>query len=143
MAGLRDAAAFDRIARRTLGRRQAEITHQFSWPGKAREIADLRHDRHRRDQIDAAHRLQGCDNRQKVPVHDDVADGVFEPFDAIAFLAHAEQHFLERQALLALVEFLIGEPVEMRAPTGFLAGKCRPSRSRNDDTRCRLTIKSR
>ena len=69
---------------------------------EARQIAKLGQERDRPDHIDTAH-------------------GLLQPLDPFPDLSYSQQHFLEGNALLAVLKLEAGEPVDVRPPPGFLA----------------------
>ena len=121
VAGLGDRAMLDRIAGRSLRRHQTEIGHQLGRGLEARQITDLAQQCGRRDQVDAAHRHQRGDHRGQRPVRHRGADRLLQSLDALLRLAHRQQHLLERDALLGVVELLARQPVHMRLAPGALA----------------------
>src|SRR5260370_24635906 len=67
IASVGDPAAVDRVSCGAFGGYETEIPHQLAGVLKARQIADLGQHRHCRNEIDPAHRLQGCDELGKGP----------------------------------------------------------------------------
>jgi hypothetical protein len=50
-------------------------------------------------------------DRRQNPVRHDLANGLLQPIDPFPDLSHSQQHFLESNALLAVLELEAGEPV--------------------------------
>src|SRR4051812_12583010 len=67
VAHLGDRAAPHRLPGGALARHQAEVAHQLARALEAADVADLDPERHRRDQVDAAQRLQRLDQRGEAP----------------------------------------------------------------------------
>src|ERR1700674_3655213 len=81
IASLGDTAAVDRVSCGAFGGYETEIPHQLAGVLKARQIADLGQHRHCRNEIDPAHRLQGCDDLGKTPLGHRVTDRLLQTLD--------------------------------------------------------------
>src|SRR5258706_14322761 len=106
IAGLGDAAAVDRVSCGAFGGYETEIPHQLAGVLKARQIADLGQHRHCRNEIYAAHRLQGWDDHGKGPLVHPVTERLLPMLDTLALLPHRPEKACERNTLLAMLELL-------------------------------------
>jgi hypothetical protein len=114
--------AFQAIWRTALGGGyETEIPHQLAGVLKARQIADLGQHRHCRNEIYPAHRLQGCYDLGKGPLGHRVTDRLLQTLDTLALLAHRPQKLFERNTLLAMLELLQHEPIQVGQPPRLLA----------------------
>src|SRR5258706_2810890 len=121
IASLGDTAAVDRVSCGAFGGYETEIPHQLAGILKARQIADLGQHRHCRNEIDPAHRLQGCDDLGKGPLGHRVTDRLLQTLDTLALLAHRPQKLFEHNTLLAMLELLQHEPIHVGRPPRLLA----------------------
>src|SRR5260370_7294538 len=95
--------------------------HQLAGVLEARQIAKLGQERDRTDHVDATHGLHCLDDWCKSPVRHGLAHGLFQPLDPFPDLSYSQQHFLEGDALLAMLKLEAGDPVDVRPPPGFLS----------------------
>ena len=69
-----------------------------------------------------------------------LAHGLFQSLDPFPDLSYGQQHFLEGDALLAMLKLEAGEPVDVRPPPGFLARIVTAETQPSEETFWRLIL---
>ena len=110
IASFGDAAALDLGAARMLRRHQTQPGHQLAGVGEAAEVADLGHQHHRRQEGDAAHRLQSGDDRRHRPVGHQLPDLLAQAVAAPLGLSDCVDLLLQHDLLGRVCEAEPGQP---------------------------------
>ncbi len=112
VAGFADAAAMHARPARVLPRHCTAVAHQLPRMLKARQLAHLRHDRHRADLGNAAQALQCLDDRTHLLGHslDRRIDRVLQTVDPIRHVLDLVQVIEQRRLLRRLLEDLLLHP---------------------------------
>jgi|GEM_PF-4092647 len=118
-----------RRARRTarsasFTRHQAHIAHQLARVGKAHEVLQLDHQRHRRAQLHPAQRGERLHQKPQGPIGQGVAQGLLEPTDTRRGLGNGVWVLLKADLLRGVLHLQRGQPTQVGGHPGALARIC-------------------